>query len=227
MSDFLHEERDEATPAAWAVRAVLLAAAALLAWLAFSRLASGDAGPAPPMTHRVTLVNDVPPPPPPERPEPEPVTIEEPMETMEVEAPPEDPVPQLDQLGVLGEGVAGGDAFGLRSRQDGIDAFRALREGGGGGSGLAHRLWSDEVGNALRADLQDYPQLRRANYRVQLEMRFGENGRVQRCDLLDSTGDSALDTLIETRCAALALHQPPPADLPQPLRLAVNVYGAR
>jgi protein TonB len=226
MSEFLHEEHEQAGAAAWAFRAALMVLAALAVWFAATQLKAQNGLPPPAETHNVTLLDEPPPPLPDEPPEPEP-EYDEAQEVIAENTEPESTPELTNQLGVIGDGIAGGDAFGLRSRQDGIDAFRAMSGGNGGSGNLAHRLWSDGVGATLRDDLQRYPELREVNYRVKLEMRFDDDGDVTRCQLIDSTGRTPLDELIEQRCSRLSVGAPPPDDLAQPLRLAVNVYGAR
>lgn len=223
------EEEDGRSPWALALRVVLVVVALAVAVLVWRQVQqAGDEAGAPPEVQQVTLLEKPPPPPEEELPEPEPMEIEE-METIEevVDAE-EPPLPDAsEQLGLIGDGVAGADAFGLRSRRSGIDAFQAMRNGsGGGGLRRAHQRWSEGVGNSLRDTLEREDAVRMHNYRVELRMRFADSGAVEDCKLVTSTGDREIDSLIRTRCEDLHV-PPPPADFPQPLRLGVNVRGVR
>lgn len=148
------------------------------------------------------------------------------MDEAETEEP---PLPDAaEQLGLIGDGVAGADAFGLRSRTGGVDAFQAARDAAGGGMSQrdAHRRWSEGVGDLLRDRLEEEDGVRERNYRVEVRLRFDDGGRVSDCRLTSSTGDDAIDGVIRERCRSLTL-PPPPANFPQPLRLGINVRGVR
>jgi protein TonB len=86
--------------------------------VALIRNMSGTAAPQQPLVQQISIVMPPPPPPPPEIQEPEPVEeleIEEPeplVEDTNAEAPGE-------ELGLDADGVAGGDAFGLRAKKGG------------------------------------------------------------------------------------------------------------
>jgi TonB family protein len=69
-------------------------------------------------------------------------------------------------------------------------------------------------------------RLRGGGYRAVVRIWLGGDGRVQKVDLAGSTGDADLDGNIRNALAGITLTQPPPQDMPQPVRLRISSRGA-
>jgi TonB family protein len=92
--------------------------------------------------------------------------------------------------------------------------------GGGGGDGNAAymsygRIVSADVQSALRRD----DKLRFAKFVAELRIWLDVSGKVTRVQLASSSGDPAIDDAVTRSLNGLALHEPPPKDMPQPIRL--------
>jgi outer membrane biosynthesis protein TonB len=165
-----------------------------------------------------------PPPPPPKPPEkpPEPpkvkeeVKIDEPKEATkpdEAKAPDEKPASDKP-LGVDADASAGSDGFGLAASKGGRDL---LTTGGGGGafySGLLQRHFFEAL-SRNRKVLKD-------EFRVIVKVWVGDDGRVQKADIVSSSGNQATDDLIQTTLLDISpLKDIPPASMrPMQLRLS-------
>jgi outer membrane biosynthesis protein TonB len=182
---------------------------------------------APAGTHKgvqqVAILKQPPPPPPkpPEKP-PEPpkvkeeVKIDEPKEVTkpdEAKAPDEKPASDKP-LGVDADASAGSDGFGLAASKGGRDL---LTTGGGGGafySGLLQRHFFEAL-SRNRKVLKD-------EFRVIVKVWVGDDGRVQKADIVSSSGNQATDDLIQTTLLDISpLKEIPPASMrPMQLRLS-------
>ncbi|WP_072389355.1 TonB C-terminal domain-containing protein [Hyphomicrobium sp. CS1BSMeth3] len=195
-------------------------------------LASADSGPPLKPAPEMTIVNIIPPPPPPPPPEervveqkPEPEMIEQPkVEEIEIkaekeieepqEAPPEavDDIPPTGPLGVDAAADGPGDRFNLAARP----GARGFGGGGGGGSrwGWYASIVQQEIETAIRAN----PKTKNIVMQVQVRLWADATGRVNRVQLVSSTGDAEVDAAIRSEVlAGLTLRQPPPADMPMPM----------
>ncbi len=210
------------------VLAGVLAAVALAAYALKGLLSGGKA--RKPSVQTIAVLRPPPPPPPP-KPEEKPP---EPELKEEVKLPDPEPKPQEAQndqpppgadLGLDADGSGAGDGFGLVGKKGGQDITTI---GGGGG---ASRDQFAFFANMVQAHLQDAlsrnRKLRSADYMVVLKVWFAKDGRVERTELSGSSGDGDIDQQIQTTLAEAApLRQPPPADMPQPVRLRLVSRGA-
>ena len=168
---------------------------------------------------QITLLTPPPPPPPVEKP-PEPevqeeVKLEEP-ETVEdlPEEATDEPPPGAD-LGVDAEGGAGGDGFGLIGRKGG----RGLLAG----AGDPFVAYAMRVQKNIEDRLSNDTDTRRKAYSVVAKIWVSTNGRIERAELADSTGNQDVDSALERNLAALPpLAEAPPQDMPQPIRLRIS-----
>lgn len=180
-----------------------------------------DDAPAKKMVQQITLLTPPPPPPPPPKEEePPPPEIEEKVEVPQPEPEPE-PMPEQadtpagDQLGLDAEGGAGGDAFGLSGNKGG----RALLGGSGGSS---EAWYKRALGMELQALINDDEALRKHSAaRVKLKL-WIDQGRVQRAELLTSTGDKEWDRKLKTVITGCQLQTPMPAGIEQPVHLQIT-----
>jgi periplasmic protein TonB len=196
----------------------LIAAVALM----LMKFLSAPAG-KPKGVQNVALIKQPPPPPPkpPEKP-PEPpkvkeeVKIEQPKDVPKPDEPKAaDEKPASDKpLGVDAEGSAGSDGFGLAANRGGRDL---LTTGGGSGayySGLLQRHFFEALTRNRRV-LKD-------EFRVVVKVWFGDDGRVQKADIVASSGNAQVDDLIQLTLLDMSpLRDVPPAALrPMQVRLS-------
>lgn len=167
-----------------------------------------------------------PPPPPPEQPELEPEVLEEPEPQIEPEpAPvPNEPPPPDAGLGLDAEGGAGGDAFGLEARRGGRDLIGSAGSGTGRGNPVWH-AYAGRLERELERLLGGYGELKTAAYAVDVRVWVGFDGRILRAELARSTGDSQRDRKIRVALETTRL-EPPPGDMPQPVRLRIRADQA-
>ena len=183
---------------------------------ALIRNMSGTSAPQQPLIQQISIVMPPPPPPPPEIQEPEPV------EELELDEPEPEPLvedtdaePPGAELGLDAEGVAGGDAFGLRAKKGG----RGLLGGGDASSWYAGILQRE-----LQKRLSDDESIRGlGEYSVIVSISLDENGYVEHSRLLSGSNNPRLDAALTAVLASgVRLSQEPPADLPQPIRLRIS-----
>jgi protein TonB len=178
---------------------------------------SGSGVPPQPRIQQISIV--MPPPPPPPPPE-----IEEPQieEEIEMETPEEEPVADDssdegpgEELGLDAEGVAGGDAFGLRAKKGG----RGLLGGGDPFAWYAGVLQRD-----LQRVLSNDDDIREfGDYAVIVSISLSADGYVEETRLLSGSNNPKLDEALRRALAAgFRLSREPPEDLPQPIRLRIS-----
>jgi protein TonB len=196
---------------------------------------SGDKEP-PRKVHELTIISIVPPPPPPPPPPPEkqpeqkmveqtPVKqeiIEEKAVDIPKEAPPDasdDPLPGPPALDDAGKGP--GDLLG---RPGG----RGLIGGGGGGGGGGSRWgwYASIVQTQIEAALRANEKTRHAVMRIQVRLWPDATGRINRVQLVSSSGNSELDAVIRDQIlSGLTLREPPPKDMPMPIITRVTAQS--
>ncbi len=164
----------------------------------------------------------------------EPLEIEEPPlelpneeEVVELDEPDPGPdpaqqdAPAMDALGLDAAGVAGADAFGLLARRGGRD----LLASGGDSCAWYETVLNAELGEYLLPLLNRRAGLRRDAYSVVLRLWLDPEGRVDRYRV-SSTGNTELDLEIDAALSEFdAVGTPPPADLPQPVRIRLSCRG--
>lgn len=188
--------------------------------------------PAPPRRQQmVKLLPDAPPPPPPkpEEKKPEqPPKEDKPQPQVPQAKPVEAPQQQaLRSDEAAGEGAGNGLVAGAVSKD-----YAGERIGGGttigtpaddGSARLAAASFANGATRALNEFLARERELRRADYRVRVNLWLSASGELQRAELVEGTGDVETDQALR---AALARFPgpgtPPPERMPQPLRLLVT-----
>jgi TonB family protein len=159
------------------------------------------------------------PPPPPKPPEPEKVVetpkIQEPK-VVEKKPEPAKPKPQQPPSSPLTAAAgSGANPYGLQ-RGDGSGNVI----GGGGGDGqAAYQSYGRAVSIDVQAALRRDDKLRFAKFVAELRIWLDGSGRVTRVQLASSSGDQAVDAAVTQALSGLAMHEPPPKDMPQPIRL--------
>ncbi|MFC4313795.1 energy transducer TonB [Steroidobacter flavus] len=204
----------------FAVLIFLAGAVLLVRWLG-----RGSAIPykAPPQTVQMRLV-EMPPPPPPPPPPPEQRMVEVTKQPEFTEEPPQqqqsaanEPPPGPLGLDVQGQGA--GDGFSLAGRPGGND----LLGGGGGGAGSRFGWYSALVQGRISQALQQQRDLYNARYEVPALIWVATDGRIERVQLIESSGKPEIDRLLVRTIEAMPkLPQPPPQDMPQPITTRIR-----
>lgn len=187
----------------------------------------GDGGKAKKQkVHQISLLKPPPPPPPP-KPQEKPPEPEMKKEEVKIDQPKPEPQqadnqpPEGKQLGVDAEGGAGGDGFGLVGNKGGRDLL------GGGGGGAAFAFYTNLVQRHLQDELARNRRLKLTDYRIIVRVWLSRSGAVQKAELAGSTGDPEVDESIRTALLnAGNLREPPPENLPQPLKIRITNRGA-
>ncbi len=169
--------------------------------------------------HKIALIKPPPPPKIEEKP-PEPEIEEEKVEIDEPEAVEEEidnvteDLPNGD-LGLDAEGGAGTDAFGLRAKKGGRDLI-------GSGSG-GFRRYANRLKSVIEDSLSENDKVRSRRYSVVVKIWIDGVGTVDRLELVNSTGDSAVDDSLRLALNEMSsIGEPPPEDMPQPVRLRIS-----
>jgi periplasmic protein TonB len=208
-----------------------LAAIALLFAGALHFLLGGNDVP-PRQVREITIVNITPPPPPPPPPPPQPEQkmIEQPKmaqpeikEDKPVEKPKDEPAKDAKNdeppgpLALDAKAVGPGDLFNLAGKPGGNPY------GGGGGGGSRFGWYASLVQAQIRNALDANSRTRKAVLQVQIRLWADGTGRVTRVQLVSSTGDSELDSIIRDQVlSGLTLREPPPKDMPMPINTRVT-----
>ena len=192
-----------------------IALLALFAWGVKSLLSGKAERPRKPPT--VTLLPDKPPPPPPPKEEKKPEALKE--QRNETRA--EQPKDQAQNEPLKMEGAAG----------DGPGAFAVGSVGreyvGGSLGGAQQSVYATRLQRHLQEALNRVRKLRESDYRITLRVWLRKDGSVEKVELVQSTGNPALDQLLrETLLQVAAMREAPPDNMPQPIRIRVTARGA-
>jgi protein TonB len=170
-----------------------------------------------------------PPPPAPEELEPEP-PLETEAETVEVpevemaQPGPEAAEPGDDRLGLDADAGGGSDAFGLLAKKGGreITSLGGSGDGAGGGSGLLLQAFVGSLRAEIQRELNAHLDLRRRSYVAIVKIWVADDGRIQRFEVSDPTGQPDIDEALERALAQLGRVADPPPGIPQPIWLRVR-----
>lgn len=178
-------------------------------------------GKGPKTVQQISLIKPPPPPPPPKveepPPEPEEQKIEEPKPEPEPKPVEEsnEPPPGED-LGVDADGAAGADGFGLVGKKGGSSLI-------GGNTGSKFGWYAGILQQDIQSHLADKSDLRSSKYSVIVKIWVGADGRIQRSELVTRTGVSEVDQSLQLALSGdLRLREPPPQDMPQPIKLRIT-----
>lgn len=179
---------------------------------------------------QIALIKQPPPPPPPKPPEkpPEPPKIKE---EVKVEQPKDDPKPPEPKaadekpasdkpLAVDADGSAGSDGFGLAANKGGRDLLTT--GGGGGGGGGGGNYYSGLLQRHFFEALSRNRKVLKDEFRVVVKVWLGDDGRVQKADIVTGSGNPQVDDLIQlTLLDMVPLKDVPPSSMrPMQLRLS-------
>ncbi|HXJ01226.1 MAG TPA: TonB C-terminal domain-containing protein [Micropepsaceae bacterium] len=193
------------------------------------RLVNGEAGPKKRVVEVMALKLVPPPPPPPPKEEPPPPPPK--MVEQKIEPPPtpddkpKDAAPPPDApLALDAQGGAGSDAFGLAGKPGGTPLTLGGTiggGGGGGGNGFGHyaSLMQDQISKRLRED----DKLNTNKFRATIRVWLSTVGKVDRVQVMRTTGDTQIDTLIEQAIGTMpVMPEAPPKEMPQPVIVRVG-----
>jgi outer membrane biosynthesis protein TonB len=197
-------------------------------------LLSGDKDP-PRKVSELTIINVTPPPPPPPPPPPEQqpeqkmveqTPVKEMIEQQPVETPRDTPPDSSNEPppGPLGLDAAGNGPGDLLGRPGG----RGLIGGGGGGGGGGSRWgwYASIVQSQIEAALRANEKTRHAVMRIQVRLWPDVMGRINRVQLMSSTGNTELDAVIRDQIlGGMTLREPPPKDMPMPIITRVTAQS--
>jgi protein TonB len=211
--------------------AALAAIAVLFAGAIYLFVGGNDVAP-PRQVREITIVNITPPPPPPPPPPPQPEQkmLEQPKmaqpeikEDKPVEQPKDEPAKDAKNdeppgpLALDAKAVGPGDLFNLAGKPGGNPY------GGGGGGGSRFGWYASLVQTQIRNALDANSRTRKAVLQVQIRLWADGMGRITRVQLVSSTGDAELDSIIRDQVlAGLTLREPPPKDMPMPINTRVT-----
>lgn len=227
MHDELDGFDDPPARSPWYVRAAgVVAALGLLVGLGFvvAGLARSS-GQAKPHLQQIALLKQPPPPPPkpPEKlPEPPKVKDEVKIDQPKLDAPkPDDAKPADDKpasdkpLGLDADGTAGSDGFGLAANRGG----RELLSTGSGGSG---RYYTGLLQRNFYEALLRNRKTPLGEFSVVVSVWLADDGRVQRSEIVSSSGNPQTDSLVQATLAEMnPLREVPPSSLRQ-VQLRLN-----
>ena len=192
---------------------------------AFALLAGCDQPKEPKrQTVKIAVLPDTPPPPPPKeekKPEPEKQDIKpQPQEQPKLQDTPPEPQ-QLKMDGPAGDGPSAFAAGQVTSDYKGGEI------GTGSGGSAVQRLTYMSYANAATRSINDFlnrdPTLRRADYKVAINVWVNLDGRLARAELAGSTGHADTDEALRAALKRFpGLRSAPPDQLPQPIRLQLT-----
>lgn len=177
----------------------------------------------------VKLLPDTPPPPPP-RPEERPPPKPQEKQQQDAPKPAEAPQPQaLKSDEAAGSGPGSGLTAGAVTREytdQKIGQAPTVGAPASADSG-ANRLAMNAFGNAATRSLNEFlvrdRTVKLRDYRVRVQLWLTPTGSLQRAELLDSTGDPQTDEALRAALNRFpGTSDPPPARLPQPMRVLLS-----
>ena len=199
----------------WVIGLVVVVALGLVAWSLQGLFSGSPAKPKRPP--KISLIPDRPPPPPPPKPEenrPEPPKTQQ--KEVKLDQPKEAPQPPSETLKM--EGAAGDGPSAFQSGSVGNEDLSRVGTGEGGGS--AHASYALVVKRRVEQHLSRINSLRGFPYKVEVRVWVAAGGMVSRAELIDSTGNPEVDSLLRAALQEMpALSEVPPVGMPQPVRL--------
>jgi len=171
----------------------------------------------------VKLLPDTPPPPPPPPKEPPKEQPKEVKEVKEIQQPKPDPSPPAEVLkmeGAAGDGPSPFAAGAVNSEYKGGDVGTKI---GGGANKYQFAYYTGMIKSHIEQALAKDKTLASGAYKVVVKVWVANNGRIQRFEIAGSSGDPTIDALIKKAVDEMpALAEPPPSDMPQPVKMRVT-----
>jgi len=154
----------------------------------------------------------------PEEHEDKPMEAQQPVqEEKKTEAPKEKPVSAPAPLGTSITGPGGGADLGLANGLGGSGG------GYGTGGGTKYGWYASEIQNKIADAVRNDPRMRGTNMNVIVKIWPDATGRIVRAKV-SSAGNEALEAIVRDGIlTGLQLPNPPPADMPLPIVMRLNV----
>lgn len=155
-----------------------------------------------------------PPPPPPPKEQPKEVKKQEPKKVQEAPKPqPEPPQEQLKMEGAAGDGPSPFAAGDVNNEYKGGDFGTKI----GGVSKSKYSWYTNKVSNEILDAIQSHEKLKYEQFELRLKVWLKHNGKIERLDIVRSTGDADRDVLIKSVLSNLNQLTAPPDDLGEPI----------
>ncbi|MFJ5446900.1 TonB family protein [Methylobacillus methanolivorans] len=205
----------------WIVVGVMVVSA--LGYGIYSLLSSKPGPKKPPVT-TVKLLPDTPPPPPPPPKEPPKEQPKEEPKEIKVEQPkPVEAPPEPQNLKMEGEAGDAPSAFGagkVTSDYSGGDVGVKI----GGSKGLSAYAWyTNQIKSSIENAIAEQPELAKEQYRIVVELWLAKDGRVEKIELLNGSGEEKKDGLLRKALQSIKrMPEAPPEDMPQPVKLRIT-----
>lgn len=205
----------------WIVVGVMVMSA--LGYGIYSMLSSKPGPKKPPVT-TVKLLPDTPPPPPPPPKEPPKEQPKEEPKEIKVEQPkPVEAPPEPQNLKMEGEAGDAPSAFGagkVTSDYSGGDVGVKI----GGSKGLSAYAWyTNQIKSSIENAIAEQPELAKEQYRIVVELWLAKDGRVEKIELLNGSGEEKKDGLLRKALQSIKrMPEAPPEDMPQPVKLRIT-----
>lgn len=176
----------------------------------------------------VKILPDTPPPPPPPPPKEQPKEQpkDQPKEVKEVQQPKPDspPAEALKMEGAAGDGPSPFQSGSVSNEYTGGEVSTKI---GGGPSKYQFAYYTDLLKTQIEDLLAKDPTLATGAYKVVVKLWISASGKISKYELVSVTGDEAVDALIRKTLADVPpLSEPPPSDMPQPVKLRVTARSA-
>lgn len=186
----------------------------LLGLVVKSFMGKSDAPKKPPKISLIPTTPPPPPPPPKEEKKPEPPKEQKEVKMEQVEQKIAPPNPELKMEGQAGDGPSAFSAGKVTSED--------LSKVGGGGGGLVNpfNTYAMSIKSELQRQLAKRSELKRRQYRIEVNLWVTDSGRVKNYELLGTTNDPDTDDAIRSVLASLpSFSEAPPPHMPQPIKL--------
>jgi periplasmic protein TonB len=199
----------------WVIGFAVIAIVGLVVW-SMQGLFTGSKS-KPKVPPKISLVPDRPPPPPPKPQEKPPEPPKNQQKEVKLNQPKEaPPTPQTESLKM--EGAAGNGPSAFQSGSVGNEDLSRVGTGDGGSG--AFTTYAQVVKRRVEQYLSRNNALRGYPYKVEVRVWVSAAGAVSRTELVDSTGNSDLDSALRSVLKEMpALSEAPPNGMPQPVRL--------
>lgn len=220
--------QDETTGRAGRLRSLAIAGVVALGVAVIGvgiwQLAKGAGAPKRKQVQQISVVQprELPKPPPePEKPKEE---IKDKIETPPPEAKNDSPPPEA-ALRMTGEASPGG-TLDLQGGGTGKETNVIGPVGAGKGTGRDFDQYARSLKDDLQGLLNRTDKVRGSEYRAAVALWIGPDGRIQKVEIIGTSGDPQLDARLREAIAERDRFKAPPESMPQPVKLSVTARGA-
>jgi periplasmic protein TonB len=220
------DEQELSAKAIWLKRiAILLVAITVVGLVGYMMkgLFSGSTPGKKAVTTIKLLPDTPPPPPPPPKETPKETPKEQPKEVKEVPQPKPEETPPAEVLkmeGAAGDGPSPFAAGAVNNEYKGGEIGTKI---GGGPSKYQFAWYTDLIKNKIEDAMAKDKVLANGAYKVVVKIWVASNGHIERYELVGTSGNSEKDILLKQALDSMPpLSDPPPSDMPQPVKLRVT-----